>query len=246
MAEAIVKADHLELVGKKYFRVGAEDVQVGSYGRKKLDAIPFHLPKHPKGDHVEVMSTLKLDGLKPHQVTTVDIDYKHSDKFTAAGKGQVQVGQIPVKVTAAASGSHEKAQEDKLKLFKLVLDMGEIVGQLNKDQPAIDAMLELGKDGRIVHEVFVVVSATLADSIDGSASASFGGGSTVPTVNISANVKASGSKTEKTNLTLEKGQVFAYSTLRFSEKALKEFHAKKPTSFNPAHFTEDQYGKDRH
>jgi hypothetical protein len=265
MGKAIVKADHLNFDGKQYFRVGSEDVNVGSYGEKRIDSFPQKI-LHPKtkGDHVEVHSALKLDKATTHQVATVEIDEKASDNISGGASGVVKVAGVPVNVTASASGSHEHTKDDEVKLIKMVLDLAEIADQLNADKHgAIADMIQAGHHARIVHEVFIVVSAKLADSLDTSKAVNLSGGTTVNAVNVTASVKGDEKKSAQTSMTLDKGQIFAYSTLKFKDEFLDHYYVKSknplekpklkdgileqiqksPPKLAAANLTEDQFGK---
>lgn len=250
MAEAIIKKDHLSFDGKSYFCVGAEDVQIGAYGLKRKDR--FHFPRMKKGDHIEIHSIFDFKGLKPRQVVVCDIDYEKSSKFSFAGGGEVQVNGLPVSVKGDAKGAKHKLQQDKLKLMKLVLDIKEVSDQLNDDKDALIDLLKVGQDARVVHQIFVVLEATLASSFSGNGAVNIHAGTTVDSVKVGASGSGSASHDGKSQLTLDKGDVFSYSMLRLTDKMLKDFHhanaketdpAKwKLPKLSPADLTEDQYG----
>jgi hypothetical protein len=255
--KASVNKDHLSFSNLDYFMAGAEDVTIASYGIKRKDPLIKRLnPLRTKGDHVEVHGTLALKNAKAQQVASIELDQKTNVDTKGSAKGTVQVANVPVKVTASASGEHKNTETDTIKLLKMVMDMKTMADQLNADPDAIVDMMKGGKNARIVNEVFVVVTAKMDDTLNDSGSVTLDAGTTAnPAVNVSASLDASHTKEKSMTLTLSKDQIFAYSTLRFSDGFLKanyekdqeklnaKFDEKKPPKLSASDFMADHFGK---
>jgi hypothetical protein len=254
---AIVKKDHLEFAKKTYFMAGAEDVNIASYGLKLRDSTTKK-PFHTKGDHVEPHGTLSLKNAKAQQVAGIELDKATKVDVNGSAKGTVRIAHVPLKLTVAASGEHKVGTTDAVKLLKIQLDMKVIAEQLNNDREAVVDMMQAGSNARVVHEVFVVVSAQLDSALQDNGSISLSGGmSSAPTVNASVSLDTTVSKEKSMTLTLAKDQVFAYSTLKFSPAFVKTHYdkdnkllpksaetiQKNPPKLTAGDFTEDQFGK---
>jgi hypothetical protein len=255
--KASVNKDHLHFSNLDYFMAGAEDVNIASYGIKRKDPTIKRLnPLRTKGDHVEVHGTLQLKNAKAQQVASIELDQKTNVDVKGSAKGTVQVANVPVKVTASTSGEHKNTETNTVKLVKMVMDMKTIAEQLNADLEAVVDMMQGGKDSRIVNEVFIVVAAKMDDTLSDNGSVTLDAGTTTnPVVNVSASLDASATKDKSMTLTLAKDQIFAYSTLRFSDGFLKDhyekdqvklnakFDEKNPPKLRASDFTSDHFGK---
>jgi hypothetical protein len=157
MAGAIVKNNHLHFNGKNYFRVGSEDVQLGSYGEKKSPIT--------QGNYLEVQSKILGERLKVREAIEVDIDTtKTSERELLAN----------INVAAVFKGSAKTAYEDlksqKLRLVKLEVDNEDMKFTANQSPNVIENLIEYGNDARIAHQVFIVLDAEMAHSFTSSTS----------------------------------------------------------------------------
>jgi hypothetical protein len=194
--------------GVKYFRGKAENIVLGAFGQKKT----------PVGGvaHLAVQ-----DRLKPNQISRAsvrmagpfDIDWGRFKKTDV--EGSVGLKYFTMGAKAGVAFSHSKAQSAKLKLLKLYMDEGPLMNALNGNPTAARDYLKREKnDGRVVHEVWVVMEAQLANHFSSATSVSVSGSGNVNGVEISASGKGS-SRTQTTeSITIAPGTAFAYLMIK--------------------------------
>ena len=221
MAEyAVVKDNHLSFNGKNYFRGGAEDVELGSYGEKKSPIT--------QANYLEVQGKIPTAKLKVKEAVEVSIDFdKTSEKEFLAN----------INVAGVFKGSAETAYQDmksqKLKLVKLQVNNKDIKDAANQSPKVIDDLIQYGKDARIAHQVFIVMEAESAKSFAASTSFDVSVNAGILKVTGEGRVGSSG----QTTVTVSKWSIFAYGMVKLDWDANR---AKNKTAI--VKVTDDQWG----
>ena len=183
--------------GLKYFRKGAMEVRLGSFGEKKEPVL--------EANYLQVAGTVKAQSLMKRKVeksTTVTVDWSKTTWADVALDGKLRVFGLNLKI--AGQYNYEKVKSAKCRLFFLSLSTDQVKYLLNDADNARQNLANEGADGRIVSGIWVVVEATLGEQFD-----------SVGTLSVSdegENVKltASGGKHGTQTITLEPGATFAY------------------------------------
>ncbi len=201
---AIVKTNHIRFDGKDYFRGGAEDVQLGSYGEKKTPVF--------KANYLEVQARLPADKLRIRQAVDATIDVSKSDNFSVGLKAQAAgtIDGVPVEVSLDDKATMQRIREGHLRLVKLVMDNEDVRAAINSTPEALDRLRGYGPDARIVHQVFVVMDARLFQSLTASGSVTVSGSAEIDGIKISSTQSVSGGMAHSTTVTLSRGSIFAY------------------------------------
>ncbi|RMF32078.1 MAG: hypothetical protein D6752_00910 [Candidatus Nitrosothermus koennekii] len=198
MAETKIASHFFKYNNLKYFRDGAENIEMCSFGEKKD-------PLGPKS-YLSVEGKVARKHLEGRikKIPSVDIDWSKQSKADVEANGLIPVYGIPVKV--GTTYSYEEAKSADLKLIKFVIDEGPLKKMLNNDANAArNYLADEGKDGRIVSSIWVVMEGKLARHFDsvGSISANAAGSN----LEITASGGVAGSQT----ITLSEGTTFAYA-----------------------------------
>lgn len=148
----------LKINSLKYFRGNASLVRMGSFGRKKdpigakayLDIYNHVNPEYLKG-RVQVTPPIDINWQK---TTQADV-----------GVGAV-LNFFGIKAKAAREISYENAKQAKLKLLQFSIIEGPLTDMLNNQAVgARNYLADEGKDGRIVSEIFLLISGELAEAM---------------------------------------------------------------------------------
>lgn len=192
---ASISNNHLTFDGKRYFRGGAEDVQIGAYGEKKKPVFGQN--------YLEVQGKIPASRFNVKEATEADIDWNK----TTEGDFGTSVKYMTVK--GAASVSYKSAKSAKLKLVKFVVN-GENMRSAANDSPNIlNNLSRYGGDARIAHQIFVAMEATLAETFTRGTSFDVSGSAEAVTITAKGQTGSSGG----TTVTLSKGTTFAYLLL---------------------------------
>ncbi len=195
--EVSITKDALKIGGVKYFSGKAENVRLGSYGEKKTPVGQVNylaVEKNIKAEHlaeanVQTLSPVKINWSK---VSKADLD--GSVTFFKKGGG-------------TGSATLDKAKSANLEMYKVFLNAGALKGLLNKKADGARAFLDKeGRDGRVVGEVWILISGELADEIRKSGGVEAFG----KEKGIEIRVKGSKSSKETSTITLSENTTFAY------------------------------------
>ena len=120
MANVVVKSNHLTFGGKQYFRGGAEDVLLGSFGEKKTPLT--------KQNYLEVQGTIPASKLKVRSATECTIDFTNSDTFAVSHSGVAEgvIDGVPVKASVSGNASVDFGSKGHLRLVKLIVENGDM------------------------------------------------------------------------------------------------------------------------
>ncbi len=218
MALAKFTNQSLTYARRKYYVAGAESIKIGSYGKKRTPLT--------KANYLDKWLDLDVPKAKGTEAVTVDIDFS---KSSAAGlKGHIKKSGIK----GDASATYEKLRSGKLKLMKLAIARGEMVKLANKDKEALGKLLDYRAKDRICLEIFVVLSATLAEKIE--AAGSLNVSATKGGMEVGGGISGSGSSSS--TVKISKGTTLAYGMMKpvwdARGKKAKKIRDSKP----------DQYG----
>jgi hypothetical protein len=192
--------DYFEYNQIKYFRGEAENVVIGSYGKKR----------DPVGSksHLEVQTEVKPEYLasRVKYITTIPVDW--SAAANAGLKLDVPLSFSGLNGDASFAASFGVAANENLQLCKFLIEKANLEGMLNQD--AVNArnyLADEGGDGRICSAVWVGVDDKLGKHFlsygqSGSASVHAGGG-----LDFTATGGTSGAQTISLSA---KGGTFAY------------------------------------
>ena len=197
MGTATIRDSHIKLNGVKYFRGKAEDVDIGSYGRKRTPVFGMN--------YLDVYRNLPARKLDINEAVVVDIDFSNSTK------ADIEAGFSMAQVIGIQTGNvYEKLSSGELKLVKFEMKISDIEDAVNSNRRAFDYLVDEGDDARIAHQVFVVMEAELASKV--AASKTFDVKFSKGVYTITAKGKV-GSKTD-TVVTLSEDSTFAYLLLK--------------------------------
>ena len=201
MATATIKGDHIEVSSIKYFRAGADRVQLAAYGEKKTHPSPW------ADNYLAVQDRLpapKIEQAGIRLASIIEIDTKNTSQADVEAhlEGSVAV----VKGGKTAKITFEKLKDNDLKLVHLVIQPEDLKDAFNDSPKALGRLRDYGGDARAVNDIFVVVEADLAESF--TASAPFGVKAAALGLEIEA--KAGGKVKTSTEVTFSEKTTFAY------------------------------------
>jgi hypothetical protein len=220
MATAVVKDNHLKFNGKNYFRVGSEDVGLGSYGEKKSPLT--------QGNYLEVQDHIPTPKLKVKEAVEVEIDFSESTERDILAN---------INVAGVFQGSAGTAYADlksrRLKLVKLRIDNEDIKDAINQSPKVIEDLIEYGNDARIAHQVFIILEDTLARTVTTGTSFSVA----VDAGKVKLTVTGGTGSSSTATITLSENMTFAYGLVKLDWDAQQKKNMTKATKA-----TDDQWG----
>jgi hypothetical protein len=126
----------------------------------------------------------------------------------------------------AVSFNHEKAKEAKLELTNFFINEGPLIDMLNHDaEGARNFLAKEGNDGRIVSEVWVVVTAELGEQFAANGETSL----SVQASGNSLNVTVKGGRSGSETITLSPDSTFAYRLHKVTDWTDGKTHIKGMT-----------------
>ncbi len=200
MSNVIVKENHLTFGGLAYFRAHAEEVEIGSIGEKRKPLF--------KQNYLEVKDLIVVPGDEIIQATVVDIDFDHTSKTDLSLGATAIVEGVPVKLDGDAT--FEKLRLGDLKLVKFSVSNNEIKRAANNSPEMLQDLHRWGKNARIVHQVFIVIDAILANQF----SRNYGVKISTGIKGLEAKIGVGGSASGTTTVQISKDTCFAYLMLK--------------------------------
>lgn len=199
LAQVEIKDSHIKLNGIGYFRGNAENVQIGSHGDKKAPITSMN--------YLDVDGTIPRDKLGTvESVLVLTIDATKTSKTDLFGK----LSDVSEVFGVSADAAWEKVKSQKLKLVKFVFNNGQIKKAANQSQKVLESLKDRGKGARIANQVFVVMTAEMAETF--SRSTSIDASATDGKVKLTA--KGGTSSSGNAQYTLSKGSTFAYGLVK--------------------------------
>jgi hypothetical protein len=196
MATANVKDSHLNYDGKNYFRGGAEDVKLGSYGEKRTPLTSTN--------YLEVKGEVPVPNIAKATATVVGIDQNKLSKTDVKVDVKAIVEGVPVKLSPEVAA--QKLTNNELKLVKFTVLPNDMEAAVNKSPAALADLKNYGKDARIAHQIFVVMDAKLATKFDNDVTVTLSAGKGP----IEAKVGVSHSSSNAATVQISAGTTFAY------------------------------------
>jgi hypothetical protein len=191
-----------------YWRVGAQNVKLGSCGTKRTSY------------GMEVDHHMKASSLKKKTNTSkvYEINWGRDSSFTAGASLQY------VGVKGGASYSRSVSKSANLKLVLIDVPKGDLKKIINSKETRCLKYLRDKKSGsgRVVSAVWVVMEATLANSVTNGGSVEVSG-VTPNAMTLSGSFK--GSSTQTSSVTIPSGAIFAYmlhKPSKWNKKKLKK------------------------
>jgi hypothetical protein len=196
MSEVVMQKNHMKFLGVNYFRAGAPDVVLGAYGEKRTPLTG--------ANRLEVKDSIPIPEGVIAEVTRVKIDFLKSSR-TAFTQG-VSALIYGVTVNLAGEQAFERLRQGELELVKFNIHINHMIEAANRSPRALQDLIRYGQDARIAHEIFVVMSATLASQFTNNVSVTLSGKYQSIEATVGANHTGSGT----TTVTLDRGTTFAY------------------------------------
>ena len=134
--------------GTRYFSAGAENIQLGTYGRKSISPIA--------ASRLDAAWRFQLDNALIERVEPISIELETKKSLNA----KTDVG------LKAADGSGditiEKFRDSSLVVIKFHILSGPLSEAFNKNTPELKKLNDIKRNSRIANQIFVVVSAETA------------------------------------------------------------------------------------
>jgi hypothetical protein len=184
---AVVHDSYLVCNGIHYFRGRAETVHIGAYGEKKTPIL--------SADYLAVQHDLPVEEMRVHSATIVDLD------FTKSLEADVTTNLKVADTGAIGAAAYRDLKAGKLKLVRLEMQLGALLA-VNGLPTVLAKLKSYGDDARVCHEVFVVVSAALAQTITAGGELEFERAGTTFTMSVR--------NTRNSTVTFSAGTTFGY------------------------------------
>ena len=208
MANVVVKENHLTFGGVTYFRGHAEEIEIGSIGEKRTPLL--------KQNYLEVKDRIQIPKVNVVKATVVNIDFTKTSKSAFNVMVSAIIKGVPAKLDGDAS--FEKMRSGELKLVKFSVLNNDMMKEANNLPEKLQTLIEWGKDARIVHQVFVVIEASLANEFEKNVNVELSAG----IKGLEAKVGGGGSGSGSTTVRISKGTCFAYLMLKMDWDAKKK------------------------
>ena len=208
MANVVVKENHLTFGGVTYFRGHAEEIEIGSIGEKRTSLM--------KQNYLEVKDRIQVPQINVVKATVVNIDFNKTSKSAFNVMVSAIIKGVPAKLDGDAS--FEKMRSGELKLVKFSVLNNDMKKEANNSPEKLQALIEWGKDARIVHQVFVVIEASLAYQFEKNVNVELSAG----IKGLEAKVGGGGSGSGATTVQISKGTCFAYLLVKIKWDAKKK------------------------
>jgi hypothetical protein len=223
MPNTIIRDSHLNFNGIKYFRGNADEIELGSYGKKREPVFGMN--------YLEVTKNFPPAKLKIKDAVIVDIDASslHEADLSVGANFKILGASGAVK----ASGLLSKFKSAEVKLVKISVNGGDVVDAVNASPNILQAIDDLGDNARFAHQIFIVAEAKLAQTLTSSGSLS----ASAEKGDVKIEIAGGGKGSSTTSVVLGEGTTFAYLLLKFKWDNLKK---SKRTHITSA--SDDQWG----
>lgn len=193
MANVKIKDNHLTYNGKRYFRGGAEDVMLGSWGKKRTPVSSMN--------YLEVYGRLKPSKLKGVKATPVQINW--SGTSTSSITANLNARNV---FGVDASTAVQKLRNEELVLVKFSVPMQRMKNALNASNTVRGNLKDAGARGRVVHQVFAVVDGTITSGMSSNSTVDVNGRRNGIEIAVGGSFGGNNSAT----VTLAPGCIYAY------------------------------------
>ncbi|NMF83321.1 hypothetical protein [Nodosilinea sp. P-1105] len=197
---AVVRKNRLIVNRVSYFRAHAEDVVIGSIGRKRTPI--------GKRNYLDVEDRIPPRRIDVIQGAELDIDFSRTSKGDFNTSIDAIIKGVPVKLSGGVA--FDRMRSGELKLVKLSVLNNRMMQAANNSPQKLRSLIDWGNSARIVHQIFVVMEASLSNQLSTSSNLSISGGQD----DIQASLDGTGSTSVKTTISISKGTCFAYLMAR--------------------------------
>ncbi len=196
--DIVIRDNHLHYNGINYFRGNADAVTLGDVGEKKTPST--------QTNYLQVLGNVPRKQLKIHSAARVDL---HGVVF---GSADIGVGvHVPGRGGLKAGALATALKDETLSLLKLSMLPKDIVAAANAaEKNALVPLRQAGNDGRLVHQVFVILEMKTAVVFHGAAD--FEASADLGLFTVTAKGGLAG--TSGSTITVPPGGVFAYLLLK--------------------------------
>ena len=190
-----IKDNHFQLDGINLFRGAANTVQLGSSGGKKTPAT--------QENYLSVEANIPVKKIKVNRVTVLTLS------GTSVSGADIHASvNVPKLGTLSAAVVATKLKEGTLKLVKIDVLPRDIVDAANDSPKVLDALKDVGRDGRIAHQVVTVLEASTAETVRRGVSFSLDPGDSGPSLTVRTG------STDVSTVDINSGATFAYLLLK--------------------------------
>lgn len=203
-----IEKSYFSYNGKKYFRGSAEDIQLGSIGKKRTSLF--------KQNYLEVKDHIPAGSFKEAKATTLSIEFSNeSKKNLNLGASAIVDG---VRIHLSGYATFNKINSGELKLVKITVENNKMEHAANQSRSIIRNLISWGNKARIVHQVFIVMEASLADKFENAASIKVTGNRGKVEASIDGGISGSGG----TSVDISAESCFAYLLAKIKWDANKK------------------------
>ena len=210
MSDIAVEDHYFEYSSLKYFRDGAENIQICSYGAK-------HAEVFGPGSYLEVQNLVKREYLagKVAYVTTATVDWEHQSAAAVEANGKISY--FVASGQGAVSGSYSDVKKANLKLMKFVISEGPLQKILNQDAAgALKSLSDEGANGRVVNQIWVGLAGTIEEQFTSALASGGSVSATVEGASLALGVQGKGTSSTHATIVLSPGTTFAYGLSKVS------------------------------
>lgn len=200
MGSVVIKQCYFKFNADRYYRRNSEDVVIGTIGEKTKPLFGCN--------YVQAERELSPKKIGEIDSDVFEIDIIKSKEINPNLNIQAIIEGVPTNITLGMA--IEKIKEANLKLVKFHINNGDMLDAINSSPKRKAELKAWGKKARVVHEVFVVMEAKLAEKFNNQNNLDLTAG--IDGIKVELEGKSSSSK--KTIITLSKGTCFAYSLLK--------------------------------
>lgn len=209
MSNVVVAENHLTYGGVKYFRGGAQVIELLSSGEKRTPVFGEN--------YLEPKDNIPAGHVKVSKSKVIQIDYGSTEKSAIGAAVAAIVHGVPVKFSGDDVWTKTKSGELRVVLFSVKTT--DLVDAVNRSPQAMANLVEWGGNARAVHQAFFVVDGATASHFDNDAAVSLSAGAG----GLQATVGGTSSSSGGTTLVLPTGCCYAYLLAEFEWNA----HQKK-------------------
>ena len=192
--------------GLHYFRGGAENVLLGSFGQKGNVLVTPHL----------VVQDTVAGPFDARTLPAVAIDFTSDSTFdtTLSAKVTAAIGATPAEIAASANTKTAFSSTGHLRLVKIIVEANDMKRALIADAERLATFKACGPSARICNEIWVVMEATLADKLTSSGGLSLTPSMKTGAVDLTATASVAGSGGNSSTVTIPAETAFAYMLLK--------------------------------
>lgn len=193
MLKARLKDNHFLFKGARYFSTKAENIQLGTYGRK---ATPVLSP-----NYLDPSRRIKFNDTMVERVEPISITIENVADFNANIAGKLKVADVNASVDINKLGTAE------LVVIKFHILPGLLQDAFNANATELNRLKNI-RNARIANQVFVVVSAETARKVTSATELS------AKTINGTVKISGTVDTSNDTSISFSEGTTLAYGLIK--------------------------------